>query len=118
MQANGLTFREVLSGPDADAILGRIEEDKLVLAFARWAEAKLRRWVDYRRAALLFTTVPGDPCSGAFHIYDRAAGSFWLVEIANDGRFGGYREDEFNQLAETFGLKELARNPRERRAVA
>lgn len=117
MRKQGLWLTEVLCARDADRVLGRIDEDERILAFARWAEARLRRWVDFRSGALLFLTVPDDPESGSFHLFDRASGSFWLVDIAADGRYGGYREDEFDALAETYGLQDLARNP-PRRAVA
>ncbi len=115
MTTNGLTVNEVLRLPDPDAKrlgLDRLDEDKLILAFARWAEAHLRRWVDYARGALLFLMVPGDPESGAFYIYDRARQAFFLVDQAQTPRFGGYGLQEFDQVAEACGLKALARNPR------
>lgn len=118
MQMNGLSLTEVLPGRDAQRLLGRREEDALILAFARWAEAKIRRWVDFRYGALLLLAVPGDSESGALHLFDRTAGSFWLIEIAGDGRWSGYREDEFDALVQTHGLKDLAQNPRRTLAAA
>jgi hypothetical protein len=120
MTANGLVVNEVLCLQDPDARrlgLDRLDEDKLILAFARWAEAHLKRWVDYARGALLFLMVPGDPESGAFYVYDRARQAFFLVDQAQTPRYGGYRLNEFDQMAEACGLKALARNPR-RLAVA
>ncbi len=116
MVTNGLLVNEVLRLQDPDAKrlgLDRLDEDKLILAFARWAEAHLKRWVDYSRGALLFLMVPGDPESGAFYIYDRARQAFFLVDRAQTPRFGGYGLQEFDQMAEACGLKALARNPRE-----
>jgi hypothetical protein len=115
MNANDLIVNEVLrlQDPDAKCLgLDRLDEDKLILAFARWAEAHLKRWVDYARGALLFLMVPGDPESGAFYIYDRAREAFFLVEFAQAPRIGGYRLAEFDEMAEACGLKSLARNPR------
>ncbi len=114
MNANDLVVNEVLCLQDPDAKrlgLDRLDEDKLILAFARWAEARLKKWVDYARGALLFLMVPGDPESGAFYIYDRARQAFFLVDQAEAPRIGGYRLGEFDKIAEACGLKALARNP-------
>lgn len=114
MNAN-VVVNEVLRLQDPDAKrlgLDRLDEDKLILAFARWAEAQLKKWVDYARGALLFLMVPGDPESGAFYIYDRARQAFFLVDQAEAPRIGGYRLGEFDEMAEACGLKALARNPR------
>lgn len=118
MEKNPLSFREVLPAAAVEQLLGRRDEDALILAFARWAEAKLRRWIDFQNGALLFLTVPDDPESGAVHLFNRATGSFWLVEVDDDCRWGGYREDEFDQFIARYGLKEIARRPRQLPAVA
>ena len=115
--ASGLILRQVLRAQDLVALLGRPEEDALMFAFARWAEAKLRRWVDFANGALLFLMAPGDPESGMFYIYDRATGSFWMADIAESRCWGGYREEEFDRISHTYGLRALAQNPR-RRALA
>ena len=120
MTPSGLVVNEVLRLQDPDAKrlgLDRLDEDKLILAFARWAEAHLKRWVDYARGALLFLMVPGDPESGAFYIYDRARQAFFLVDQAHTPQYGGYGLKEFDQIAEACGLKALARNPRALAAV-
>jgi hypothetical protein len=112
---NGLVVSEVLRLQDPDAKrlgLDRLDEDKLVLAFARWAEAHLKKWLDYAKGALLFLMVPGDPESGAFYIYDRSRQAFFLVDHAEPPRYGGYRLEEFEPVAQAFGLKALARDPR------
>jgi hypothetical protein len=115
MALNGLVVNEVLRLQDLDAKrlgLDRLDEDELMLAFARWAEAHLKRWVDYARGALLFLMVPDDPESGAFYIYDRARQTFFLVDQAQKPRYGGYGLQEFDQMAAASGLKALAREPR------
>ena len=115
MTTNGLLVNEVLRLQDPDAKrlgLDRLDEDKLILAFARWAEAHLKMWVDYARGALLFLMVPGDPESGAFYIYDRARQAFFLVEQAHAQRYGGFGLKDFDKMAEACGLKAMARNPR------
>lgn len=92
--------------------LDRLEEDRLVLAFAKWAEGQIKRWVDYAKGALLFLMVPGDPESGMFYVYDRARQTFWMLDPAESGRYGGYRLDEFDQIVQVLGLKTLAQDPR------
>ena len=34
-----------------------------------------------------------------------------MVDLAEVNRYGGYRLDEFEQMAQVFGLKALAQNP-------
>ena len=91
--------------------LDRLEEDKLILAFGRWTEGQIKKWIDYAKGALLFVMVPEDPESGMFYVYDRTYQTFWMVDPKATSNFGGYRLEEFEQLAQTHGLKELAQNP-------
>ena len=115
MDTNHLLVKEMLrvQEPSAKRLgLDRLEEDRLILAFARWAEGQIKKWVDYAKGVLLFVMVPGDPESGMFYVYDRAAQTFWMVDLAGTSSFGGYRLDEFEQLAQLHGLKALAQNPR------
>lgn len=115
MALNGLIVSEVLRVQDREAKhlgLDRLDEDALILAFARWAEGRLNKWLDYAKGALLFVMVPNDPESGMFYVYDRARRTFFMVDVAEVDRYGGYRIDEFEQMAQVFGLKALAQNPR------
>ena len=64
---NSLIVNEVLRvhGPDAQRLgLDRLDEDALILGFARWAEGLLKKWLDYAKGALLFVMVPEEPESG------------------------------------------------------
>ena len=111
---NSLIVNEVLRVQDPDARrlgLDRLDEDALILAFARWAEGQLKKWLDYAKGALLFVMVPEDPESGMFYIYDRARQRFFMVDLSEVDRYGGYRLEEFEQMAQVFGLKALAQNP-------
>ena len=65
---------------------------------------------------LLFLMVPGDNESGAFYIYDRDRSSFYPLSLAIEGRYGGFREKEFESLTKAFDLVALAWNPRLLRA--
>ena len=59
---------------------------------------------------------PDDPESGCLYIYDRSREAFYSLALPIDGRFGGFREEEFDGLCQTFGLKALASDPRPLRA--
>ena len=115
MDTNKLIVNRILQvrEPGARRLgLDRLEEDRLMLAFARWAEGQIKKWIDYAKGALLFVMVPGDPESGMFYVYDRTHQAFWMVDPAETSRFGGYRLDEFEALAQVYGLKALAQDPR------
>jgi len=114
MSTNHLIVNRVLrvQEPSAKRLgLDRLEEDRLILAFGRWAEGHIKKWIDYAKGILLFVMVPGDPESGMFYIYDRAQQTFWMVDLAATTQYGGYRLDEFEGLAQLHGLKALAQNP-------
>ena len=91
--------------------LERLDEDEAILGFAQRAEARIARWLDFAKGALLMLMVPDDPESGCFYIYDRAARHSTPSRLPVEGRFGGFREDEFDGLCQAFGLKALARIP-------
>ena len=91
--------------------LERLDEDLAIVRFAQRAEAKIARWLDYAKGALLMLMVPGDPESGWFYIYDRGREAFYSLGLPVEGRFGGFRESEFDDLCQAFGLKGLAQDP-------
>jgi hypothetical protein len=92
--------------------LERLDEDQAIVGFAAKAEARLSRWLDFAKGALLFLTVPGDPESGWFYIYDRARAVFYSLGLPVEGHWGGFSEEEFERLTQAFDLASLARNPR------
>ena len=63
------------------------------MAFGRWAEGQIKKWIDYSKGALLFVMVPDDPESGMFCVYDRKHQAFWMVDPVATSNFGGYRSD-------------------------
>ena len=91
--------------------LERLDEDRAIVGFAARTEARIARWLDFAKGALLLLMVPDDPESGCFYIYDRDRGQFYSLSLPVDGRYGGFREDEFEVLARTFDLAGLARDP-------
>jgi len=96
--------------------LERLDEDRAIVGFAARTEARIARWVDFAKGALLFLMVPDDPESGCFYIYDRHRQAFYSLSLPVEGRYGGFREDEFEALSQTFGLARLARDPQPLRA--
>jgi hypothetical protein len=114
MDTNKLIVNRILQvrEPSAKRLgLDRLEEDRVILSFGRWAEGQIKRWIDYAKGALLFVMVPGDPESGMFYVYDRTHQAFWMVDPVATSNFGSYRLEEFEELVQTYGLKALAQNP-------
>jgi len=55
--------------PDAQRLgLDRLDEDALILGFARWAEGLLKKWLDYAKGALLFVMVLRNPNRDVLHL--------------------------------------------------
>src|SRR5664279_1160956 len=96
--------------------LERLDEAEAIVVFAKRAEARIARWLDFAKGALLMLMVSDDPESGCLYIYDRSREAFYSLALPIEGRFGGFREDEFDGLCQAFGLKALASNPRPLRA--
>ena len=109
MTANRVRASHVLSARDLEM---RTEQDvtEIVGRFLVAGEGVVAHWVEYAKGVLLFIMAPGDNRSGAFYIYDRKRGSFWLLEPA-DGVFGGYSVSEMRQKIRKFRLLDFAQNP-------
>jgi hypothetical protein len=109
MKANCVRASHVLSAKDLKM---RSDENltDIVSRFLATAEGVVAHWVQFGKGALLFVMAPDDDRSGAFYIYDRRQGSFWLLELA-DGVFGGYTRREMRRKIHDFRLLDFARNP-------
>jgi hypothetical protein len=109
MSAKCLRASHVLSTQDLKM---RTDQDvgEIVSRFLVAAEGVVVHWVEYAKGVLLFVMAPGDDRSGAFYIYDRKRGRFWLVEPA-DGVFGGYTRREMRQKIHNFRLLDFAQHP-------
>ena len=83
---------------------------EVVSRFVTLAEGVVAHWVEYAKGVLLFIMAPDEDRSGAFYIYDRKQGSFWLLELA-DGVFGGYSHREMRKKIRDFRLLDFAENP-------
>jgi hypothetical protein len=99
-----------------DCGLDQLNGDEAIVGFAKRAEARIARRLDFSTGALLMLMVPDDPESGCLYIYDSSRKAFYSLALPIDGRFGGFREEEFDGLCQTFGLKALASDPRRLRS--
>ena len=109
MNVNRVRASRVLSAKDLKM---RTDQDvtDIVSRFLATAEGVVAHWVEYAKGVLLFVMAPGDDRSGAFYIYDRKQGSFWLLEPA-DGVFGGYSRNQMRRKIRDFRLLDFAQNP-------
>src|SRR5438067_10155318 len=69
---------------------------EVVSRFVTLAEGVVAHWVEYAKGVLLFVMAPDEDRSGAFYIYDRQRGRFWLLD-PSDGVFGGYSSREMRR---------------------
>ena len=109
MNRNRVRASRVLSTKDLK-IPTEQDVTKVVSRFLTAAEGVVAHWVEYAKGVLLFVMAPGDDRSGAFYIYDRNRGNFWILEPA-DGVFGGYSIREMRRKIRQFRLLEFAANP-------
>ena len=109
MNTKRVRASQVLSTDDLQM---RPEQDvaEIVSRFLASAEGVAAHWVEYAKGVLLFVMAPGDDRSGAFYIYDRKRGRFWLLDLA-DGVFGGYSRREMRRKIQEFRLLSFAENP-------
>jgi hypothetical protein len=106
MRGNRVRASHVLSAKDLEMRPGQNVGD-IVTSFLTAAEGVVAHWVEYAKGVLLFVVAPGEERSGAFYIYDRGQGSFWLLELAD----GGYSHREMSRKIRDFRLLDFAENP-------
>ena len=108
---NGKRVRatQILMAQDMDM---RTDADvtEVVSRFVTLAEGVVAHWVEYAKGVLLFIMAPDEDRSGAFYIYDRKRGRFWLLDL-RDGVFGGYSRREMRRKIREFRLLAFAENP-------
>ena len=109
MNRNRVCASRVLSTRDLEMPTEK-DVTKVVSQFVATAEGVIAHWVEYAKGVLLFVMAPDDDRSGAFYIYDRKGGRFWLLDLA-DGVFGGYSRREMRRKIREFRLLGFAENP-------
>ncbi len=108
---NGKRVRasQILKTQDMD-VRSDADVAEVVSRFVSLAEGVVAHWVEYAKGVLLFVMAPDEDRSGAFYIYDRKRGRFWLLDLT-DGVFGGYSRREMRRKIREFRLLALAENP-------
>ena len=109
MSANRVHASHVLSAKDLEIRTDQAVTE-IVSRFLAAAEGVVAHWVEYAKGVLLFVMAPDEDRSGAFYIYDRKRGRFWLLDLA-DGVFGGYSRREIRRKIREFRLLAFAENP-------
>ena len=109
MNRNRVCASRVLSTKDLK-MPTETDVTNVISQFVAAAEGVIAHWVEYAKGVLLFIMVPGDKRSGAFYIYDRKRGRFWLLDL-RDGVFGGYSRREIRRKIREFRLLAFAENP-------
>ena len=71
----------------------------------------------YKHALLVFSLIPGDPESGAFHVYDRGSGCWYVVDFIDEKR-GGYNRADFESLVHDCHFLDLVEKPRNLRTLS
>jgi hypothetical protein len=110
LMTQGIHANEVLSVQDL-GMEPNSPSDRIVFGLAAYAEATVRRWIQFPRGALVFLMVPGDPESGCFYVLDRVGGAIFMLDPPVDGRWGGYRIEECDPMIEAHALKRYAERP-------
>lgn len=70
----------------------------------------ITKWVQFPKSLLLFLTMPGDPESGAFYVYDRCSGAWFWVDF-EDEKFGGYNSFDFEELIRACRFLDIVERP-------
>jgi len=72
--------------------------------------AQPTRWIEFPASILLFATVPCDPESGAFYVFDRRTRS-WLWIDFEDTQYGGYTIGDFDLIVHEYDFLSLVERP-------
>jgi hypothetical protein len=109
MNGKGMHASQVFQTQDLD-VRSDADVAEVVSRFVTLAEGVVAHWVEYAKGVLLFVMAPDDDRSGAFYIYDRKRGRFWLLDLV-DGVYGGYSRREMRRKIREFRLLAFAENP-------
>lgn len=104
-QIFGALSIDVLYGIDTlDHVDPKAPTLHIVDAFARQTKGYADRIAVGRTGALILTTVPGDPNSGAFYLYDRTTRTFYSILFDKQDTFSPF---QFDQVILAYELQKL-----------
>jgi hypothetical protein len=72
--------------------------------------AQPERWIEFPASILLFVSVPDDPESGAFYVFDRRTRT-WLWIDFEDTQYGGYTIGDFDLIVHEYDFLSLVERP-------
>jgi len=68
------------------------------------------RRIEFPASILLFVSVPGDPESGAFYVFDRKTSTWFWIDF-DDQQYGGYSQRDFDLLIHECDILSLVERP-------
>jgi hypothetical protein len=71
---------------------------------------KVMKWIEFQDSILVFLVVPGDVTSGAIYVLDRKSGVWCWIDF-EDNHYGGYSQQELEQLLRECNLISLIERP-------
>ena len=72
--------------------------------------AKVMKWIEFPGSILVFLMIPGDVTSGAIYVLDRNSGVWYWIDF-DDDQYGGYSQQELEQLLSECNLLGLIERP-------
>ena len=85
-------------------------EPAVTALFAFTERAQPVRWIEFPTSLLLLVSVPADPESGAFYVFDRRTSTWFWIDF-DDQQYGGYTTSDFDLLVREYDFLSLVERP-------
>jgi hypothetical protein len=72
--------------------------------------ATVVKWIEFLESILVFLVIPGDEMSGTVYVLDRKSGIWFWIDF-EDSQYGGYSQEELEQLLSECNLLNLIERP-------
>jgi hypothetical protein len=72
--------------------------------------ATVVKWIEFPESIFVFLVIPGDETSGAVYVLDRRSGVWYWIDF-EDSQYGGYSQEELEQLLSECNLLNLVERP-------
>ena len=72
--------------------------------------ARVVKWVEFPDSVPVFVMIPGDATSGAIYALNRKMGVWYWIDFEDD-QYGGYSQEELEQLLGECNLLNLVERP-------